>query len=267
MSTKASLLLIFCWISEISSYAEYSSSVIGVGRSRAALDISGAHAYRAPGSTDKRGPCPGLNALANNGYLNRSGISTPSEAFDASIKIGLAKDLAGLFASFAVLAGTGQVFSIGQGSSATGPGLDKHNFLEGDGSYTRCDCHECRPEKTCGGYTFKSQVWKTTYNAAQANGGLFGIPTFKIAAKERYDQCRANNSQCFFGPVQFAFHYGTPCLMAKIFPNDTDGLPTEAILKHLDRYYQGCQWRTIGRKRRRTDSRQLVSSSKALYNS
>ena len=107
MASKASLLLIFCWISGISSYAEYSSSVVRTARSHVPLDISGTHAYRAPGSTDIRGPCPALNALANNGYLNRNGTSTPSQTFNASLKIGLAKDLAGLFAAFGVLAGNG----------------------------------------------------------------------------------------------------------------------------------------------------------------
>lgn len=32
------------------------------------------HEYRAPGPNDKRGPCPGLNAAANHGFLPRSGI-------------------------------------------------------------------------------------------------------------------------------------------------------------------------------------------------
>jgi hypothetical protein len=30
-------------------------------------------AYMSPGESDKRGPCPGLNTLANHGYLNRNG--------------------------------------------------------------------------------------------------------------------------------------------------------------------------------------------------
>ncbi|KAL8669093.1 MAG: hypothetical protein Q9168_006302 [Polycauliona sp. 1 TL-2023] len=34
------------------------------------------HQFIAPTATDKRGPCPGLNAAANHGYLPRSGITT-----------------------------------------------------------------------------------------------------------------------------------------------------------------------------------------------
>ncbi|KAL3419121.1 oxidase [Phlyctema vagabunda] len=39
------------------------------------VSTSGNHAWRAPGPNDKRGPCPGLNAAANHGYLPRSGIA------------------------------------------------------------------------------------------------------------------------------------------------------------------------------------------------
>lgn len=42
------------------------------------VDVSSAtgHQYIAPGPTDIRGPCPGLNAAANHGYLPRNGITT-----------------------------------------------------------------------------------------------------------------------------------------------------------------------------------------------
>ena len=42
------------------------------------VDVSHAtgHQFIAPGATDIRGPCPGLNAAANHGYLPRNGITT-----------------------------------------------------------------------------------------------------------------------------------------------------------------------------------------------
>jgi Peroxidase, family 2 len=39
-----------------------------------------AHRFIAPGPNDKRGPCPGLNAAANHGFLPRSGITTIAES-------------------------------------------------------------------------------------------------------------------------------------------------------------------------------------------
>lgn len=40
---------------------------------------TGDHASVAPGSTDLRGPCPGLNAIANHGYIPHSGVATIPE--------------------------------------------------------------------------------------------------------------------------------------------------------------------------------------------
>jgi len=40
------------------------------------VSVSGEHAFIAPGPDDIRGPCPGLNAAANHGYLPRDGIAT-----------------------------------------------------------------------------------------------------------------------------------------------------------------------------------------------
>lgn len=38
------------------------------------IDVTGEHRWTAPGPGDLRGPCPGLNALANHGYFPRNGI-------------------------------------------------------------------------------------------------------------------------------------------------------------------------------------------------
>jgi hypothetical protein len=38
------------------------------------------HQFIAPGPNDKRGPCPGLNAAANHGFLPRSGITTVAQS-------------------------------------------------------------------------------------------------------------------------------------------------------------------------------------------
>ena len=38
------------------------------------IDVTGEYAWVAPGPDDLRGPCPGLNALANHGYFPHSGV-------------------------------------------------------------------------------------------------------------------------------------------------------------------------------------------------
>lgn len=39
------------------------------------VSTSGTHAWVAPKNGDQRGPCPGLNALANHGYLPHNGVA------------------------------------------------------------------------------------------------------------------------------------------------------------------------------------------------
>jgi hypothetical protein len=38
----------------------------------------------APGPNDLRGPCPGINVMANHGYIPRNGISTVTQMTQAA---------------------------------------------------------------------------------------------------------------------------------------------------------------------------------------
>jgi hypothetical protein len=42
------------------------------------VSVTGEYAYQSPAAADIRGPCPGLNAAANHGYLPRNGYFLPS---------------------------------------------------------------------------------------------------------------------------------------------------------------------------------------------
>jgi hypothetical protein len=47
------------------------------------IGITGKHAFKPPSETDQRGPCPGLNALANHAYISRTGVTTFAEVVTA----------------------------------------------------------------------------------------------------------------------------------------------------------------------------------------
>jgi hypothetical protein len=51
------------------------------------IDVSGGHAFKPPGAGDLRGPCPGLNALANHGYLPSNGEIGLDQAVSACNKV------------------------------------------------------------------------------------------------------------------------------------------------------------------------------------
>ncbi len=48
------------------------------------IDTTGAHAFVPPSATDLRGPCPGLNALANHNYLPHDGWASITQFVDAT---------------------------------------------------------------------------------------------------------------------------------------------------------------------------------------
>ncbi|KAI5361664.1 Putative chloroperoxidase [Septoria linicola] len=113
-----------------------------------------AHEFRAPrAGVDIRGPCLGLNAAANHGFLARDGIVTYGELIDAQQNMyNVGFDLANLLA----IAGVGldgdlisRRLSIGCDATsrtrsalsilASQPGLNGHSKFEADASLTRND--------------------------------------------------------------------------------------------------------------------------------
>ncbi|KAF5359269.1 hypothetical protein D9756_003077 [Leucocoprinus leucothites] len=112
------------------------------------------HPYQAPQEGDMRGPCPGLNTLANHGYIPRNGIATPEqlisavqEGFNMEYFLALNVVYTGILVDGNVVT---NLLSIGGKSSLTGEdppapatvaGLNTHGPLEGDASITRGDAY------------------------------------------------------------------------------------------------------------------------------
>ncbi|KAF9443871.1 Cloroperoxidase [Macrolepiota fuliginosa MF-IS2] len=113
-----------------------------------------AHPWKAPGPSDIRGPCPGLNTLANHGYLPRNGVASPAQIITA-VQEGF--NMENSFARFVTYSAhlidgnlVTDLLSIGQATNETGPappapalaaGLDTHALFEGDASMTRADAY------------------------------------------------------------------------------------------------------------------------------
>lgn len=102
-----------------------------------AIDFS---QWAPPGKDDVRSPCPALNSMANHGILPRSGkdltVNTLTDALEKVFNIGfdlrIILAVGGLFSSpNALLNGTMDLND-----------LDKHNYIEHDGSLSRAPVHE-----------------------------------------------------------------------------------------------------------------------------
>ncbi|KAI9725488.1 MAG: hypothetical protein M1828_003159 [Chrysothrix sp. TS-e1954] len=146
--------------------------------SRQYVSNTGAHAFSAPSSSDERGECPGLNALANHNYLPHNGQATIPQFISATYEgFGMAQDLAGFLAVYgAVVDGDGTSWSIG-GVPHTGI-LGSHNDYEADSSPLKSDLNQYGSN----GRLIMSQ-FQTLYNmqpdAATANYNLEVMRAFR----------------------------------------------------------------------------------------
>lgn len=100
------------------------------------------YTFMAPGPNDSRGPCPGLNLLANYGYLPRNGYVNFGQVVNATARgFNMGADLSSLLAVFAVLA-DGDIetesWYLGAGPDNVG-GLNRHDTVECDVSPNRED--------------------------------------------------------------------------------------------------------------------------------
>lgn len=103
------------------------------------VDVEGKHEWRQPGPNDDRGSCPGLNALANHGYLPRNGKASILDLTGATHAVyGMGLDLSTILTVYgAVLDGPVLGWSIG-GKQHTGIS-GSHNNYETDSSPMRGD--------------------------------------------------------------------------------------------------------------------------------
>ncbi|SPO27775.1 uncharacterized protein UTRI_10184 [Ustilago trichophora] len=116
------------------------------------------HKFIPPGPNDIRGPCPGLNLLANHGYLNRNGVTNLAQGIDAIGKVfGVEADLALALNAYAVvfngnildlswsIGGPYESESLGKVTDlllGTPGGINAHNIYEGDASIVRQDYYQ-----------------------------------------------------------------------------------------------------------------------------
>ncbi|UZJ55765.1 hypothetical protein CBS101457_005085 [Exobasidium rhododendri] len=211
-----------------------------------------AHPFIAPGPTDQRGPCPGLNTLANHGYLPRNGIVTAGQVEEAASEgFNMAADLSGLLNLVAVAFNGNletETFSIGGeddrtysatgvGSKAAGRqyGLDTHSTCEGDVSATRNDYfldngddHSGQPDR------FRRYV-----ELAKENGGLFNYNASNALYGQNAALSVANNPRLYFQGYTVVVVLGEYPFLPAFFSNGTynaGGIPNYESLAPLMGY-------------------------------
>ena len=177
--------------------------------------------FQAPKSTDSRGPCPGLNLLANYGYLPRDGYVNFGQVVEAAARgFNMAADLSSLLAVFAVLT-DGDIVSeswyLGAGPGNVG-GLNRHSTVEADISPNREDYYN-----GCGdNHHLSSRLFvQNTLYAINSPTKQYDLDVMgsQWAANSKFSQ--KNNPFLYFFPFPSIVSLGAFAFYPNFFSNGT----------------------------------------------
>ncbi|QRV75559.1 peroxidase family 2 domain protein [Ceratobasidium sp. AG-Ba] len=210
------------------------------------VDVSGIHIFQPPGPKDLRGPCPGLNALANHGYLPRSGLVTFDQAIQACNSVyGMGVDVATTLATLGVVV-TGNLetdeFSIGgsPGGEVRPPfislpqGLSgSHNKYETDASPGRGDYYLHNGDASILDLNNFKLLYKLQPEEGDSNYNLSVLIQHR---KQTFDFSIKNNPHFYHGPLTGTVlsngaHAFIPALMSNHSAQFPEGILPRDVLK------------------------------------
>ncbi|KZO94165.1 Cloroperoxidase [Calocera viscosa TUFC12733] len=201
-----------------------------------------AHEYQDPPPGAYRGPCPGLNTLANHGFLSRDGITTYTEmvaglqnVYNVDFSTAVALTMLGFVfdgdpISEMMSIGGDATLITGQDGNFTGEygGVSKHGTFELDVSLTRNDFYLNGDSYSFNGTLF-GMMLATAKNTSTAANPLFDFNAMALYRSQQYDRARVENPWLYF--PQLALHnYGAATFLYEAFPssakNNTPDLET-----------------------------------------
>ncbi|KAF2216224.1 hypothetical protein CERZMDRAFT_109174 [Cercospora zeae-maydis SCOH1-5] len=155
--------------------------------------------WRAPGANDVRSPCPGLNSLANHGFLNRNGrnMTIPHllEGMAAGLNIG--PDFTVAIGGLGLLSSSNPL-----GVSFDLPDLDQHNFpIEHDASLSRQD------DFFGDDHDFNNDIWQQTLSFFDGSSMTSLLDAAEAIAGRTADS-DARNPEFVYGLREFLLRYG-----------------------------------------------------------
>lgn len=174
---------------------------------------TGDYLYVAPGSGDNRGPCPGLNAMANHNYINHNGVTNLLQAIQGTEAVfNMAVDLGGFLSAYSVLFDGDlltQEWSIGQGQAdltnlggllGEPEGLTgSHNKYESDSSPMRVDSYQFCGDN-CQLQLPQYQQYYDFYKGTPDAEVTYSFQNITDFRNTRFQQSIAENPYFFYGP-------------------------------------------------------------------
>ncbi|KAK5125344.1 hypothetical protein LTR85_000453 [Meristemomyces frigidus] len=171
--------------------------------------------FTPPGSGDVRSPCPGLNSLANHGFIHHNGknMTIPhllvglAQGMNIGADFTIAIGGAGLLSSPNPLAGS---FDLND--------LDEHNFpIEHDASLSRQDAYFGND------YSFYNPNWQMVLSH-YAGKTQTDIPTASAAKYSRVNNSMQINPTFTYGLREFILSYGETALYLQTMSDPVSGV-------------------------------------------
>jgi hypothetical protein len=216
------------------------AAINSAAQKRAYAGDSGNYAFQEPvQGRDYRGPCPGLNAMANHNYIPRSGIASYAQLVQGQKDMfNVADNLANLLATVAVpldgdiltlrlsIGGYAPEVSTLGGILGRPTGLNTHNTFEGDTSLTRNDYFLGGGDN----YSFNGTLFGQMVDTCnRVSGGLFDLNCMAAYRKQRYEDSKANNPNFYYGPLALLL-YGAASFLYELMPA-ANGQPDLATMQ------------------------------------
>ncbi|KAK2032991.1 Cloroperoxidase [Colletotrichum zoysiae] len=171
-----------------------------------------ANDWFAPTITDRRSPCPMVNALANHGYLPRNGLNVSLAdlitGFTAAVNLDpAATTLVGQKALLTSTTGNNATFNLDD--------LNTHGIIEHDGSLSRNDIY------FGDNHSFNLTIWESV--ASQFTNSTISIPTAAKARGARLQAAAAANPEFNLTAEGAQFSFIETALYLSVFGNLDDG--------------------------------------------
>ncbi|KAF2753540.1 hypothetical protein EJ05DRAFT_533664 [Pseudovirgaria hyperparasitica] len=216
------------------------------------VSTSGDHAWQAPGPGDIRGPCAGLNAAANHGYLPRDGIATAQsvntglwEAYGLDKTATLFLQTATMFFDGDPISGRWSIGPHSDKTASLGPLSDVlgnqtgicaygHLKTEADASITRGDWLDPNPEFN-GNCASHPKFMQELFDLADKRANGFITP--QVMAEHSYNrkQYSIQNNPNYFAPVYagVAFTFGAHMFAFELLGNHSAEEPRGFLTKEV----------------------------------
>ncbi|KAM0338179.1 hypothetical protein ACHAPU_011429 [Fusarium lateritium] len=184
-----------------------------------ALAVSASNEWQAPTSSDRRSPCPMLNAVTNHGYLPRNGLNISLDDLIVAFT-----DVVNLDPAATTLVGS-KALKTGDGVTFNLDDLKMHGVLEHDGSLSRADTYSGDAS------SFNETIWKQT--SSHFNESTISIQTAAIARKERLSAAAAANPEFDLPAAQVQISLIETALYLSVFGNTDNGNANTQWVKTL----------------------------------